>query len=117
MEHSFYDKRKYPVVEAPQGYAEWAPSYEQTVLDEMDFRLLERLTTVDWSRPREVLDLACGTGRIGAWLRPRCGADVDGVDITPEMLEVARSKGIYRTLRVVNVSATGLSAATYDLCV
>jgi predicted TPR repeat methyltransferase len=64
-----------------------------------------------------VLDLACGTGRIGAWLKRRCpAAALDGVDITPEMLDVARSRGIYRTLGIADVSSTGLPAATYDLC-
>ena len=71
MDHSIYDKRRYPIVEVREGYGEWARTYEQTVYDEMDLRLLERLRTVDWSAPRSVLDLACGTGRIGAWLRPR----------------------------------------------
>src|SRR5438876_41505 len=111
VDHSIYDKRRYPIVGVREGYAEWAPRYEQTVYDEMDLRLLERLRTVDWSSPRSVLDLACGTGRIGAWLRRRCpAAAVDGVDITPEMLDVARSRGIYRTLAIADVASTGLAA-------
>ena len=83
----------------------------------MDLRLLERLRAVEWVAPRTVLDLACGTGRIGAWLRPRCpAAAIDGVDITPEMLEVAKGRGTYRTLAVADVTRTGLAAAAYDLC-
>ena len=116
MDHSLYDKRKYPIVEVREGYGEWVHTYEQVVQDEMDLRLLEGLQTVDWSRPRQVLDLACGTGRIGAWLKGRCDAEIDGVDITPEMLEVARSKGVYRTLHVADVADTGLPAETYDIC-
>jgi predicted TPR repeat methyltransferase len=64
-----------------------------------------------------VLDLACGTGRIGVWLRQRGAAAIDGVDVTPEMLDVARTKGVYRTLRLADVSHTGLPAETYELCV
>ena len=67
-----------------EGYGEWVRTYEQTVQDEMDLRLLERLQTVDWSAPQAVLDLACGTGRIGVWLRQRGAATIDGVDVTPE---------------------------------
>jgi SAM-dependent methyltransferase len=64
-----------------------------------------------------ILDLACGTGRIGRWLGGRCpGATIDGVDLTPEMLAVAERSGAYRTLRVSDVAATALPAATYDLC-
>jgi ubiquinone/menaquinone biosynthesis C-methylase UbiE len=92
VDHTVFDKRKYPIVEVPQGYGEWVRTYEQTVHDEMDLRLLERLQSVDWSGRRSVLDLACGTGRIGAWLSARCPAPVDGVDLTPEMLEIARGR-------------------------
>jgi ubiquinone/menaquinone biosynthesis C-methylase UbiE len=94
VDHSIYDKRGYPIVDVREGYAEWVPTYEQTVQDEMDLRLLDGLRTVDWSAPRRALDLACGTGRIGAWLGSRCPAAIDGIDITPEMLEVARGKGV-----------------------
>jgi SAM-dependent methyltransferase len=117
MDHALYDKRRYPVVDVREGYGAWVRTYEQTVQDEMDLRLLERLATVDWSAPRTVLDLACGTGRIGAWLRQRGSrAALDGVDLTPEMLDLARARGIYRTLAVADITATRLPAETYDLC-
>ena len=117
MDHSIYDKRRYPIVDVREGYGEWVQTYEQTVQDEMDLRLLERVQAVDWSAVRSVLDLACGTGRIGMWLSRRCSAAaVDGVDITPGMLDVARSRGIYRTLGIADVSKTGLPAEAYDLC-
>lgn len=118
MDHSIYDKRRYPIVDVREGYGEWVRTYEQTVQDEMDLRLLERLRTVDWSALRFILDLACGTGRIGEWLRRHSSAaDIDGVDITPEMLDVARNRGVYRTLAIADVSHTGLPAETYDLCI
>lgn len=116
MDHSIYDKRKYPIVDVQAGYREWVHTYEQVVQDEMDLRLLNRVQAVDWSAAQMVLDLACGTGRIGAWLRSRTRAPIDGVDLTPEMLEVARRKGIYRSLRVADITSTGLPAETYDVC-
>jgi SAM-dependent methyltransferase len=117
MDHSIYDKRKYPIVDVREGYGEWVRTYEQTVQDEMDLHLLDRLRSVDWSAPRDALDLACGTGRIGAWLKGRTAAELDGVDLTPGMLDVARGKGLYRALRVADVAGTGLPAAAYDLCI
>ena len=57
MDHSIYDKRRYPIVEVQQGYGEWVRTYEQDVQDEMDLRLLARVQTVDWSALRLVLDL------------------------------------------------------------
>ena len=83
MDHSIYDKRKYPIVDAQHGYTEWSRTYEQVVEDAMDLRLFERLHSVGWSAARQVLDLACGTGRIGAWLKGHTSAPIDGVDFTP----------------------------------
>src|SRR4051794_10128920 len=114
MDHSRYDKRNYPIVDVQQGYGEWVRTYEDVVQDEMDLRLFERLQTVDWSTAEQILDLACGTGRIGAWLKARTSAALDGVDLTPEMLDVARGKGIYRALYNADVTATGLPAESYD---
>lgn len=117
IDHAVYDKRKYPVVEVREGYAEWVRTYDRTVYDEMDLRLLERLRTVDWGAMREILDLACGTGRMGAWLKARGAGEIDGVDITPEMLALAQKRGLYRTLRRADVSATGFDDGAYDLCI
>ena len=115
MDHSRYDKRHYPVVDVQQGYGEWVRTYEDVVQDEMDLRLFERLQTVNWAGAQQILDLACGTGRIGAWLKSKTAAPIDGVDLTPEMLDVARGKGIYRTLTLSDVTNTGLPADSYDL--
>jgi SAM-dependent methyltransferase len=116
MDHSLYDKRHYPIVDVQEGYGDWVRTYEQTVQDEMDLHLLDRLH-VDWSAPQAILDLACRTGRIGAWLQQHSTAPIDGVDITTEMLAVARGKAIYRTLYTADITGTGLPAAGYDLCI
>ena len=117
MNHSIFDKRNYPVVDVQQGYGEWSQTYEQDVLNEMDLRLLNRLQSVDWKEHQSILDLACGTGRIGVWLRERTSAPIDGVDITNEMMDQAREKNVYRDLHLASVTETGLSDATYDLCI
>lgn len=96
MEFSVFDRRHYPVLPVAEGYSRWASTYEQTVLDRMDIALLERLKTVPWAGP--AADLACGTGRIGAWLRSKGVFEIDGVDLTEAMLDRARARGIYRAL-------------------
>jgi len=97
------------------GYGEWVASYEQTVEDAMDIALLDQLTTPSWAASRVAVDLGCGTGRTGAWLRRHGVATIDGVDLTPEMLAVARSREIYRRLIEADVTATGLEASSHDL--
>jgi ubiquinone/menaquinone biosynthesis C-methylase UbiE len=53
------------------------------------YELVERAADL---RGRRVLDLGCGTGRLSVALAERAGAKVWGVDASPEMLAVAKSK-------------------------
>ena len=115
MEFALFDRRGYPTLPVRDGYREWAETYEDVVQDEMDLRLLARIETVDWAAADRVLDLACGTGRIGAWLRARGVRRFDGLDFTPEMLARAEAKGVYDRLIQADMLDTGLRAAAYDL--
>ena len=116
MDFSQFDVRNYPTLSPQEGYGEWASTNEDVVLDLIDLRLLERLQSVRWNQVREAADLACGTGRIGVWLKQQGVAAVDGVDLTAAMLEGAREKGIYRQLFLGDVlDTTPLEANTYDL--
>jgi SAM-dependent methyltransferase len=117
MDFSPFDRRHYPTLAVRDGYREWARTYEDVVQDEMDIRLLSRIAAVDWARANRVLDLACGTGRIGAWLRA-CGVRrLDGLDVTPEMLARAEEKGVYDRLIRGDMLETGLPPSSYDLVV
>jgi len=115
MDFSGFDARGYPVVSVREGYGTWAATYEQAVLEELDRPLLERIQTAPWERVGAVADLACGTGRTGAWLAERGITTLDGVDLTPEMLATARARGIYRRLETADMTATPLPAGAYDL--
>jgi SAM-dependent methyltransferase len=114
---SDFDARGYRTLDVRSGYAEWVPTYERTVEDAMDIALLEALATPLWTSLHTAADLGCGTGRTGAWLRKRGVADIDGVDLTPEMLSVARETGVYRRLVEADVASTGLDGGTYDLVI
>src|SRR6201995_3775497 len=92
-----FDSRGYRTVAAREGYDRWAATYEDTVEDAMDIALLERVG-VDWTAIGGVADLGCGTGRTGAWLADRGVGVIDGVDLSPAMLEAARDRGVYRSL-------------------
>src|SRR5215831_5169500 len=92
MDFSSFDARHYPTVAVTDGYGEWSRTYEDTVLDAMDLRLLKRIQTVAWANVRQAADLACGTGRIGVWLQQQGVPVFFGIDPTAEMLEGARAK-------------------------
>jgi SAM-dependent methyltransferase len=103
-------------VDPREGYDRWASTYEDTVEDGMDLALLERLD-VDWAGLRAVADLGCGTGRTGSWLAGRGVGEIDGVDLSPGMLEAARGRGVYRSLAEATVEESGLDSDAYDLVV
>jgi SAM-dependent methyltransferase len=117
MDFTPFDKRRYPVVSAAAGYGEWAATYEETVAVGLDTFLLPRIAEVEWAAIAAAADLACGTGRTGAWLKASGVGAIDGVDVTREMLELARAKGLYRTLACADVAATGLPAGGYGLAI
>ena len=112
-----FDTRGYRTVDVRSGYGEWVKTYEQTVEDAMDIHLLESLGEVPWETIHRAADLGCGTGRTGAWLRERGISSIDGVDLTPEMLDVARAREVYATLSEADVADTGLPSGVYDLVV
>ena len=51
-----------------------------------------------------VLDLGCGSGLAGVMIKPRA-ADLTGVDLSPEMIELARARNIYDRLEVAEITA------------
>src|SRR5262249_51794440 len=112
-----YDSRGYCTVDVAAGYAAWAPFYDATMDDRLDLPLLASLASLDWSGITAAVDLACGTGRIGAWSKARGVERVDGVDASAAMLECAAAKGIYDRLVCADAAGTGLAGGRYDLAV
>jgi SAM-dependent methyltransferase len=112
-----FDTRGYRTVDVRSGYGEWVATYEDTVQDAMDVELLEALREVPWADMGTAADLGCGTGRTGAWLHDHGVDAIDGVDLTPEMLAVARERGVHRRLVEADVASTGLDSEAYDLVI
>lgn len=117
MQFEDFDSRGYRTVDVRTGYAGWVDTYDRTVQDVMDLSLLDRLEAPSWSTTRHSVDLGCGTGRTGEWLRERGVAEIDGVDLTPEMLARARVRGTHSRIVEADVRDTGLPAGAYDLAV
>ncbi|WP_441245364.1 class I SAM-dependent DNA methyltransferase [Kitasatospora sp. McL0602] len=112
-----FDARGYRTVDVRTGYGQWVGSYERTVEDAMDIGVLAELAVPDWASVRRAADLGCGTGRTGGWLRGQGVAAVDGVDVTPEMLAAARTRGAHDRLVEADLAATGLPGGAYQLVV
>lgn len=62
-----------------------------------------------------ILDLGCGTGLAGAVFKP-LAARLDGVDLSPAMIEKARARAIYDHLTVTDLeTALSMPGIEYDL--
>ena len=112
-----YDSRRYRTLDVAAGYAAWAPFYDATMDERLDLPLLGSLASVDWNSIAAAVDLGCGTGRIGAWLKAQGGARVDGVDACSAMLDRAAAKRIYDSLVCADAAETGLVGQRYDLAI
>ena len=112
-----YDSRGYRTLEVAAGYAAWAPSYDATMDDRLDLPLLCSLASVRWGRIAAAVDLGCGTGRIGAWLKAHGVERVDGVDLCSAMLDRAATKRIYDNLLCADAADTGLAGKGYELAI
>lgn len=99
-------------------YAAWAATYDAEVADN-GYATPARCTDalLQFVAPDAVvLDTGCGTGLSGAAFRAAGFSQIDGFDITPEMLEVARGRNLYRNLWLAEPGAPiDVSRGPYDV--
>ncbi len=88
--------------EVVEIYDNWAEDYERRILSYgYSTPAVAAGFFGRYVDPREgtVLDAGAGTGMMGEILAPLGYQDLVGIDISPEMLELARKKGMYKELR------------------
>ncbi len=79
-------------------YGKWAKTYDESFGEGWGYiapREIARVYLAETGSNAPILDIGAGTGLVAEHL---AGEIVDGIDITPEMLEIANAKEIYRTL-------------------
>lgn len=103
-----------PVTAAPPDYVrnlfdQYADSFDRHLAEKLGYLVPQELRSLFETcaggrrRFRRALDLGCGTGLCGE--RFRDVADrLDGMDLSPKMLEKAAEKKIYETLRLGNIA-------------
>ena len=93
-------------VEAPRHYVEsmfddYAERFDEHLVEVLHYQahriLVDSLRAASPRRFERALDLGCGTGLCGALLQPIAGR-IDGVDLSSNMLEKAKDRGIYDDL-------------------
>jgi SAM-dependent methyltransferase len=107
--------------ECRNAYKDWADTYDHDTVEGMGYVAPEVMADKIASllQPDAViLDAGCGTGLAGEALAGRGFKTIDGMDISPDMLEVARAKGAYRTLQTEDMTGPlSYDSNTYDAVV
>ena len=104
-------------------YRDWADTYDSELLDEFGYQApnaaVETLQKHLPSLDSVILDMGCGTGLVGELLHSLGYRHLDGLDLSPEMLEKAKARGVYRTLGEADLTETLEIEQIYDavICV
>lgn len=89
-------------------YSKWAEDYDRQMLDELGYTspntIAQMLHRFAADRQSQVFDVGCGTGLTSKLLSELGYTKIDGLDLSPEMIEVARQRGIYRKLVVADIT-------------
>jgi len=105
-----------PDVVIQQLYQRFSSFYEFNVCEELYYEAPQRLfelikAVLADRRELAVVDLGCGSGLAGVLLKS-VAARISGVDLSPEMIELARARNIYDQLEVAEI--TGWLAGNQD---
>ncbi|MEO1139611.1 MAG: methyltransferase domain-containing protein [Pseudomonadota bacterium] len=99
-------------------YDAWAASYDAEVGDNgyaTPGRVAEAMFRYSPDPDTPILDFGCGTGLSGLALKLAGFRTIDGMDPSPEMLDCARDKKVYRKLGTFDIhDTTPITAGTYS---
>jgi predicted TPR repeat methyltransferase len=114
------------VVALPPAYVarlfdDYAPRFDQHLRETLAYRGPELIVeAIDAVAPERsfalALDLGCGSGLAGRAIRDRV-AQLEGVDLSPRMIEKARASGVYEALEVGDLVGWLEARAAADLVV
>lgn len=91
-----------------QLYSRFSLFYEDNLCNDLDYRGPERLeyllqSAIGNRHQLRMLDLGCGTGLAGLRFKHRT-AQMLGIDLSPEMIRLAREREIYDRLEVAEIT-------------
>ncbi len=101
-------------------FDQYADDFDHALVKTLGYRvpdlLIEAIVGAGGTRFGRVVDLGCGTGLMGAMLRPIAG-DLEGHDISAAMLAKAREKNVYDRLVRSDLQMLLLTPGSLDLVV
>jgi SAM-dependent methyltransferase len=101
---------KHVSIDPQEHYDNWADTYDRDLLDEYGYsahRIATRaLADLAPDKDISIIDVGCGTGLVGLELVKHGFSNIDGVDISRQMMAKAEATGVYRDLIWQNVEET-----------
>ena len=89
-------------------YRDWAETYDSEFAGPRGYVYPQRIAALyaDLSNDSDtpILDVGAGTGLVAEALRHHTSCEIDAIDISPEMLAVSQTKGLYRDLIQADLS-------------
>jgi len=103
LKFEYYNQRDSEILSVTDGYNKWSKSYN-SIEDYFDIDLLNNLVYIKKKiKDHEILDVGCGTGRIGCWLNQYNPSEIIGIDINKKMLKYAEKMNVYKKLIVSDI--------------
>ena len=108
--------------EAKPLYRDWAGSYDADLVESLGYvgpvNVAEITANYCENKSARILDVGCGTGLVAHRLAELGYEQIDGLDFSPEMLEVAREKDIYESLISADLNKQlSIDSNSYDVIV
>jgi len=115
-----YENKEKKIEKCPEEYivslySSFAERFDDLLVSSLDYQTPTILRKVmDGVKPPDKsisrgLDLGCGTGLSGIAFRDCIGSYLEGVDLSPEMIQKAKLRECYDSLKVADVEAALLS--------
>ena len=99
-------------------YREWATEYDQQSTQEFGYIGFETGAQEFARRVSDkharILDAGCGTGLSGKALAGQGFDNIHGLDLSPEMLEIARETGVYQSLGEIDLTQAIKNKEPFD---
>lgn len=109
-------------VDSQTLYDQWAGNYNTELINEYGyiapFITVDKLKDFHLDKDIEIIDVGCGTGLVGVELHKLGYSNIDGYDISQEMLKAAKKIKIYKSLKQVDLNLDSFNPnKTYDLLI
>ena len=89
-------------------YRKWAEDYDKQMLEGLGYvsptKIAQLLGELVVDTDASIFDIGCGTGLTCVYLAEKGFTNLDGIDISPDMVRVAGERDIYRELLVGDVN-------------